>query len=356
MAVVARVTLASIAEAVGVSVSTVSNAFNRPDQLSEALRDRILEAARALGYGGPDPVARTLRRGRVGAIGIIFDPPLSYAFTDPAAVLTLEGVAGACEQAGAGLVLVPRSGDDEGALVRSALVDGFIAYCGTDDDPRIAAIEDRGVPYVRVDASRADLPWVGIDDRGAARAAAEHLLGLGHRRLSILTLPLRPDGREGRVDGEREALAASFVTAERLAGYREAIEAAGLAWRDVVVEERQPNGFDAGFRGAGSVLDRAPRPTGILAMSDELALGALEAARQRGVDVPRELSVIGFDDTPPASRAHPALTTIHQPHGEKGAVAARLLLAPDSGPTQVELPTRLVVRASTGPATPTKEP
>src|SRR5262245_41478361 len=116
-----NVTLKSIAKAVGVSVSTVSNAYNHPDQLTAELRTKILETARTLGYGGPNPLARTLRRGRVGALGIIFDDPLSYAFTDPAAVLTLQGVAGACEQAGAGLVLIPGLADDDGEMIRTAL-------------------------------------------------------------------------------------------------------------------------------------------------------------------------------------------------------------------------------------------
>ena len=349
-----NVTLKSIAAAVGVSVSTVSNAYNHPDQLGAELRARILKTARALGYSGPNPVARTLRRGSVGALGIIFDDPLSYAFTDPASVLTLQGVAGACEQAGAGLVLIPRIPDDDGEMIRTALVDGFIAYCGVADDPRNDALVARGLPYVGVDGHRVEgVPWVGIDDRTAAEAAARHLVGLGHREIGLITLPVLVDGYEGPVDERRAARAVYYVTERRLAGYRRGLEEAGIAWSEVAVEERQPHGFAAGERAAAALLDRAPRPTAILAMSDELALGALAAAAKRGISVPDALSIVGFDDTPPAAAAHPALTTIHQPHAEKGALAAQLLLdraSPTNGADRVQLPTQLVVRASSGPA------
>jgi DNA-binding LacI/PurR family transcriptional regulator len=225
-----NVTLKSIAKAVGVSVSTVSNAYNHPDQLTSELRAKILKTARTLGYGGPNPLARTLRRGRVGALGIIFDDPLSYAFTDPAAVLTLQGVAGACERAGAGLVLIPGLADDEGEMIRTALVDGFIAYCGVADDPRNEALVDRGIPYVSVDGHPVEgVPWVGIDDRGAAEVAARHLTDLGHRDIGLITLPLRVDGYEGAVDSERVSDVSYFVTRQRLEGYRRGLEAAGIA-------------------------------------------------------------------------------------------------------------------------------
>ena len=298
-----NVTLASIAKVVGVSVSTVSNAYNHPDQLTAELRARILKTARGLGYSGPNPVARTLRRGQVGALGIIFDDPLSYAFTDPAAVLTLQGVAGACEHAGAGLVLIPRIPDDDGEMIRTALVDGFIAYTGVANDPRNDALEARGLPYVGVDGHAVDgVPWVGIDDCGAAEAAARHLVGLGHRGFGIISLPLRDDGYEGAVNPDRSGAVAYYVTERRLEGYRRALEATGVAWSDVAVEERQPHGFAAGERAAAALLDRAPRPTAILAMSDELALGALAAAAKRGIAVPDALSIVGFDDTPPRPR------------------------------------------------------
>ena len=124
-----HVTLATIAEAVGVSRMTVSNAYNRPDQLSPALREKILETARELGYGGPDPVARTLKRGATGSVGVVLDYPLTTAFTDPATVQFLQGIAAGCEEAARGMSLVPRIEGRDAMLVGAALVDGFVPSC-----------------------------------------------------------------------------------------------------------------------------------------------------------------------------------------------------------------------------------
>jgi DNA-binding LacI/PurR family transcriptional regulator len=349
----AGVTLATIAAELGVSRMTVSNAYNRPDQLSPELRSRVLETAARLGYPGPNPLAATLSRGRVGALGLLFDDPLSYAFTDPAAVLFFGGIAGVCEQRQIGLVLVPAGVEapGEGDLTRVALVDGFIAMCDIADDERLQTIEERGLPMVIVDGPvRPGSPHVGVDDRGAARTAAQHLLDLGHRRIGVVALPLAPDGYEGEADADRQAAARFHCCRERLRGYRDALESAGVDWAAVRIGERVPHGRDAGRRTAGALLDRADRPTALLAMSDELAIGALQAAEERGIDVPGELSVVGFDGTPAASQARPALTTIRQPHQEKGEVAARLLLDGGDAAAVRTLPTELVVRASTAPA------
>jgi DNA-binding LacI/PurR family transcriptional regulator len=350
-----RVTLATVADELGVSRMTVSNAYNRPEKLSPALRERVFDTARRLGYSGPDPVAATLRRGRVGALGLLFDDPLQYAFTDPAAVRFFEGVAAVCEHERVGLALVPSRSEPpaETDLTRTTLVDGFIAYCDLADDGRLDVIEERGLPMVIVDGPRrAGADHVGVDDRGAARAAAQHLIDLGHRRFGAIPFPLAPDRYEGAAGAERQAAARYHTSRERLCGYRRALEAAGIDWTTVPVEERFPHGRDGGRRAAGALLDRAERPTALLAMSDELAIGALQAAEDRGIAVPRELSVVGFDDTPAAGYASPPLTTISQPHQEKGAAAAQLLLEGAPANRDLIMPTELVVRASSGPAAP----
>src|SRR3954467_11786104 len=139
----ARPTLATIAKELGVSRMTVSNAFNRPDQLSPELRERVLTTARTLGYAGPDPGGRALSRGRTGCVGVIFDAPLTTAFSDPAAVEVLHGVATVCEERELGMTLVPRLRGKDAELVRPALVDGFVVYCRGDDDPRLHALNER---------------------------------------------------------------------------------------------------------------------------------------------------------------------------------------------------------------------
>jgi DNA-binding LacI/PurR family transcriptional regulator len=339
-----RLTLATVAAELGVSRMTVSNAFNRPDQLSPELRARVLAKARELGYGGPDPGARALSRGKTGSIGVILDAPLTLAFSDPAAVQLMEGVASVCEERELGMALVPRITGKDAELVRSALVDGFVVYCMGDDDPRMDAMIERRLPFALIDhAPDSAALTVNVDDRGAARATAEHLVNLGHRRLGVV---LGWDNPHPTAD---EALQAMHyhVDRERLIGWREGIEGAGIPW-DTVALASAP-GFDLGTGrlAGGKLLDDANRPTAIVCTSDVMALGVLQAARDRGVAVPQQLSVTGFDDTPEAVRA--GLTTVHQPHREKGAAALRLLLGADQQ-ASVLLPTEFVPRSSTAPA------
>jgi DNA-binding LacI/PurR family transcriptional regulator len=189
---------------------------------------------------------------------------------------------------------------------------------------------------------------VVIDDRGSSRAAAEHLLGLGHRRLAVVALPRSPGAAGGTLDPADPGPIRYTVMADRLAGIREAIEDAGVAWDDVpalaVPDDQSPRA--AARELVGRLLERADRPTGVVAMSDELAAGVVDAAVARGIDVPRQLSVVGFDDTPTATSTAPPLTTIRQPLAARGETAARLLL--DGAPAKVvEFPTELVVRCST---------
>ncbi len=346
------VTMATIAKTLGVSRTTVSNAYNRPDQLSPELRAKVLETAHALGYAGPDPVASTLRRGHTGTIGLVFDEALPYAFTDPAQVLFLQGVADTCQMQGSGLLLVPAAGPGAGReVILASLVDGFVVLGLPADDRRIEAVKERGRPFVVVEGRPIEgVPFVGIDNRGGARAIAQHLLDHGHRRFGVVSLPLSPDGFQGAASIGRQRTARYDITADRLGGYRDALEAAGIDWNDVPVDARV-NRFRSGQVATSALLDRPDPPTALLCMSDELALGAIEEARTRGLDVPRDLSIVGYDDTPSASRSHPALTTVRQPLAEKGAAAAHVLLhdGPDH-PRSVELPTELVVRSSTGPA------
>ena len=354
----ARPTLDTIARALGVSRATVSNAYNRPDQLSPALRQRIMTTADSLGYAGPDPAARSLRQGRVGAVGVLMADRLSYAFSDPAAVLLLDGLAEVLEPEGAGLLILPGTGGSgpPPEMVRNAVVDGLIVYCLADDDPALDAARARRVPLVLVD----DIPQrrraggevaIRVDDAGGAAAAAQHLLDLGHRRIAVVSFELSRERRSGLADAAQQAAITFSGTRERLGGYRRAVVAAGLDWSDVPVWESTHNGRVAGREAAAALLAARPRPTAIIALSDELAIGVLEAARDAGVDVPGQLSVVGFDDSPAASLATPALTTVHQPLRRKGQLAGERLLDLRAGrhPRPRRLPTTLVTRNSTAP-------
>jgi DNA-binding LacI/PurR family transcriptional regulator len=341
-----RVRLRDVAAQAGVSLGSASQAFGHPELVSDAIRERVFAAAKALGYAGPDPAARRLRLGEAGALGLIFSERLRYQFTDPASPVFLAGLAQGMEDSGLGLLLVPdsRFRDATATTVRTAAVDGFVIYSAVRNDPRVEAALDRHLPVVTVDQPR-DLPtpFVGIDDRAAARRAAKYLRELGHQRVGVLSFVTALDA-EGR-------LGLSLST-ERLAGYKEGL---AEAWDDEAVRVCRPNAPEPARRAALELLGSEKPPTAILAMSDVLALGALQAAAELGIGVPAELSLVGFDDSPAATLATPALTTVAQPHEEKGRVAAEWLVdaiergQPLADDRRMILPTELVVRDSTAP-------
>lgn len=350
-----RATLKQVAEELGVSAMTVSNAYNRPEQLSAALRERVFEAAQRLGYAGPDPTARGLRRGRTSALGVLYDSPLSYAFDDAAAVAFLQGVSSVAEGEKLGLLLVPGSFGEErdAAAIGNAMVDGFVVYSVSEDDPPVRVALERGLPVVVVDQPRLEgVPFVGVDDAAAARSAAEHLLGLGHRRFGVVSFGLRRDGFKGFADLERQRSARYRVSRARLAGYAAALSEAGILWSDVPVFECPGSSRSLGREAARTLLSMPERPTAILATSDRLAIGVLEAAKKAGLSVPEELSVVGFDNTPEAAHSKPPLTTVAQDHFEKGRSAAQLLIAGLRGEkleNLAPLMTWLIVRGSSAP-------
>ena len=344
-------TLASLAAELGISRTTVSNAYNRPDQLSPQLRQRILEAARRLGYPGPDPVARSLRTRKAGAIGLIFTEGLSYAYRDPAAVAFLEGLGLACEAFATGLLMVPAApGDSTAALVYGAAVDGFVVYSMPTGDPHVTAVLERPVPSVVVDqpVGLSGVDFVGLDDRNAAAELGRHLGELGHRRIGVVANRLGTDRNDGPADLDRQERCPYAVVKARLAGLSDGLADHGVDWAGVPVEERFDNSSEAGEAAATALLGRHPELTAIAATTDVFALATLVAAGRRGMRVPRELSVTGFDDVPEAAAA--SLTTVHQPMLEKGRVAGQLLLDEGERPAarHVLLPTTLVVRNSTG--------
>jgi DNA-binding LacI/PurR family transcriptional regulator len=346
-------TLASLAAELGVSRTTVSNAYNRPDQLSPELRRRVLETAHRLGYPGPDPVARSLRTRRAGAVGLLLTEALSYAFRDPAAVGFLEGLALGCEEAGQGLLMVPASPEADqahtAAAVHRAGVDGFVVYSVPDDDPYFAAVRQRPLPVVVCDQPILDgVDHVGIDDRGAMAGLGRHLIELGHRRVGVICMRLGRDRNDGLVAVARQRAAHYHVQRSRLAGLADAFGEVVKDWSAVGVIERFDHTLESGASAAAELLDHDPGLTALVCTSDILALGALDELRRRGLRVPEDVTVTGFDGVPEAERV--GLTTVRQPVREKGRVASRLLLgSTEPGRSRsVSLPTELVVGATSG--------
>ncbi len=339
-----RPTLQTVADRLGVSRATVSNAYNRPDQLSPALRERILAAAQELGYSGPDPAARGLRLRRSGTVGVVLGESLAYAFTDPAAALFLEGVARTGEKTGTSMLLIPSPvGDDATGAVRNAVVDGFCIYCVSMAREQLTAVIERRLPTVLIEGD--PIPGAGRVDIGqlqGAGDAARHLRDLGHTHVAIIAERLQADQQRGWASDERIANATEPVSRGRVTGYREVFPQAP-------VFEARGNRFEAGYESARHILDDTPEVTAILAETDMLAFGAQRLASERGLSIPRDLSLVGFDDIPPAARNVPPLTTVRQPLVQKGVVAYQLLqeLLAGEAPRNVVLPVELIVREST---------
>ena len=355
----ARVTLQTIADRLGVSRATVSYAFSRPDQLSDGLRQRIMEVADELGYAGPNPTARSLRLGRAGALGLLFSETLAYAFADPYAIGFFQGLATAAEDAGVGLLILPLPhGDRRTETVRDAVVDAFCVVSLPDGHPALAEVLGRKLPVVVVDEPYVrGHPFVGIDEPAAGAEAARHVLGLGHRRIGVAMVGLHDDGYTGWADVTRQRSAAFEAMRARRSGYQAACEDAGVTWAEVPFYELARNSREAGRKAGHALLGRDPRPTAILTNTDVLALGILDAAADLGLDVPRELSVVGFSDS---AAEEAGLTTIRQPQQEMGEAVGHLLLAGAGHGTPPPLAEdgrllfahQLVVRGSTAPPAP----
>jgi DNA-binding LacI/PurR family transcriptional regulator len=287
-----------------------------------------------------------------------FGEALTYVFQDPGAVQFLAGLAEGTASRNTVLQLIPALdvNEPEGAsLLANAIVDGLVVWTLPERDPLVRLARERNVPLVTHGSPRLDgVPFVGIDNHAAAVAAAEHVLALGPRVVTVLSFPFGPARRARPRDLARLGRVDYRVTRERLAGYQAAANAAKARLR---VCEVAVNSRDDGRRAALELLQAHPRPTAVLAMSDELALGALAAARDVGLSVPHALSVVGWDDSTSARTSTPALSTIAQSLHDQGQICARLLLAAtreDIAPDQlVNLePWHLVARDSTGPPPP----
>jgi len=314
-----------VARAAGVSVMTVSYAYSQPARVSEQAAAKVRAAARELGYPGPHPGARSLRRGRAGSLGIVLGERLAYAFEDPQAARFLAGVAAVCADNAVGLTLVPVTGEDgDVERIAEAAVDGFVVWTSADDDPVVDAVAASGLPaVVHGGPHRQSLPVVGIDDRAAARAIGREAFA-GARRPAVLSFPLDRSRRSRLLAGPEPASATYPVTRHRLEGFKDAWRELGGRWADLQVAVCPSNSAGHGEALAAELLAGDDARDAIAAMSDELALGALHAAAQARLVVPDALAVTGWDDSDAAARA--GLTTVAQSLRDQGARCARIAL------------------------------
>lgn len=330
-----RILLADVAARAGVSMMTVSRVLNNRPGVSTATRERVLEAAHAAGYV-PHAPARGLASGRTGMLGLVIANLLDTYYAE-----ILQGAVTAAEAHGSRLVLHLTGTSDAREIAQVATllggsVDGLILVLPRAADYYIDTIAQRRFPCVLVDHRTlvTPLPAIRSTNRAGGEAGTRHLLDLGHRHIGFIT----GDMTYG-------------CAVERLEGYRALVE------RGMMPDERYVQEGDwtqaSGRRAAEALLRLDPRPTAIFASNDLEALGVYEAAHDAGLRVPEQLSVVGFDDRLEARQAYPRMTTVRQPLAAMGGLAVQMVLAQVAGQPLpepvVELPTELVVRASTAP-------
>lgn len=326
-----RATISDVARAAGVSASTASVVFSGKTPTSEATRARVLAAAAELGYTGPDPRAASLRRGRSGIVGVVFDEHLGTAFLDPVTTHMMDGLADGVSRLGAALLLLRDDGEtvSEPSLHTAPIDAAVLIGCSPRMRDSLEIVRARGIPVVVIEGDAGEgIPRVLLDNVEAQREAARHLADLGHRDVVIVTLPTDATRRRRWIADDAEVRV--DVTADRLAGAREIFpRARALAAAGSSIDEGM-------IAGRTIFADPDRRPTAVIAQSDLLAAGVIRAAEEAGLRVPHDVSVTGFDGVVVDGLAPHVLTTLVQPATAKGraageAVAAMLEDEPPSG-------------------------
>lgn len=330
-------TLRDVARHAGVSVTTAHRGINGKDELGEATRQRILDAARELGYV-PNQTARSLVSGRSYTIGMVVTDNASPVYAG-----VVRGVESVLKAAGYGLLLCNSADDASGSLaclelLRSKQVDGVLITPVQSDHAEIDYLRDAQIPYVlllRMFEDQAD-DVVITNNRAGGRDATALLIELGHTRIGHIAGPAQVSSAQGR-----------------LAGYRQALDDGRLPF-DPSLIEHAPFTTEGGYVAATALLTRAERPTAIFAANDMQAVGVMKAARELGIRIPEELALVGGDDIELAEFLAVPLTTFHQPAFEIGSRGAELLLARLDGdseePHQIVMTPQLIVRQSSGGA------
>ncbi|MCR2762716.1 LacI family DNA-binding transcriptional regulator [Microbacterium sp. zg.B48] len=341
-----RPTINDVARRAGVSPSTASVVFSGKTAVSDATRQRVLDAAGSLGYTGPDPRAASLRRGRSGIVGVVFEEHLGAAFLDPVKTLMMDGLTDGVASLGAGLLLLRDRAPlgTEPSLTTAPLDAAVLVGCSGMLRESLDAVQARGIPVVVIEGDAGDgIPQIQLDNREAQRQAASHVRTLGHTRVALVTLPAHGGWVRGRLGPE--AAITVDVTRERLAGARE-------VFPDAPAYAAQGSSIDEGLAAGRALLaDPLTRPTAVLAQSDLLAAGVIRAAEELGLRVPEHLSVTGFDGIVVDGLAPYRLTTLVQPAAEKGRAAGQAVAAMLAGQPAASIRFTCVFRVgnTTGP-------
>jgi LacI family transcriptional regulator len=337
------VTIHDVAKKAGVSFKTVSRVLNNEANVSAETQEKVRKAISALQYS-PSIAARVLAGSRSFLVGLLYDTPSSY-YTHSVQMGALER----CREAGFHLVLEKCSSEAPDAAasilvsIKHTRLDGVILTPPLSDNQAVReSLVEQKIPHVLISPPKPEpgVSSVTMDDRRAAFDMTQYLISLGHRRIGFI-----------------KGLSRHGAVMLRLLGYEDALRSGGIELDKDLVKDGNFR-FQSGADAAEQLLRQKDRPTAIFASNDEMGAGAVATAHRLGISIPRELSIVGFDDVPYASITWPALTTVHQPIVEMGAAAAGLLIAgiqsrksdPDGAAPSLSFQHEMKIRGSTGPA------
>ncbi|MDG1752263.1 MAG: LacI family DNA-binding transcriptional regulator [Thalassotalea sp.] len=327
-------TLKSIAKQLGVSNATVSNAFNRPDQLSKKRREEILESCQTLGYSGPNKAAQSLRKGKFNIVALVLPDSVEYMITDPVASNFVKGVSSILEKSQVNLLLFSGASDNINTV--ADFVDGFICYGSPRNNKLIEQLRTTVKKVVTADFDIDRKASVGIDNEHAAYEIAKLAINSKNDNVAILGLRLLDSNLTSRVYELPNFDVNCSITHKRLKGYKKALEELGVQLRTDRLWNIPESSHHFSLIAAKEALTSTPRPNVLLCMSDLIALAALKEIQSMGLKVPEDIRIVGFDGIDEATRSTPPLTTIHQNSEAKGIKAAELFI--DRGTDSVIIP------------------
>ena len=317
-----KLTLKSVAAILGVSNATISNAFNRPDQLSAIKRQEILQACQELGYAGPNQAARSLRKGRSGIVGLVLSDSPKYMMSDPVANQFLQGVTEVFEEKSVNLLLISGNQDSLSSVID--FVDGFICYGA----PRNALLVDElskvTKKVVTVDFDIPGISSVNIDNELAAYEIASTVMTDSKQKVAILGLRLIDSKYTCRIHDNQLIDSLHSISHRRLDGYLKRAKELGYMITGEQIWNIPESNHLLAKTAAREALDSMNRPDIFLCMSDVIALAAMKEILQMGLKVPEDIKVVGFDGINEGLRFHPSLTTVEQFSCQKGIKAAKL--------------------------------
>jgi DNA-binding LacI/PurR family transcriptional regulator len=339
-----RLTLKEVAHKIGVSTATVSNAFNRPSQLSQELREEILQSCKQMGYAGPHAESRQLRTSKTKVIGVMLSHQLSYSFSDPVANFVLQGISQVFEKPEYNILVVPSRRELKSLSGLESFVEGFIIY-GPPSEDRLRELNYHRKAIIAIDFNLENAVSININNQKAAKECADFAFKHQPKHTAILGLRVSDNVHTANLTQTSLYEAQNNIMVQRLLGFEEAAQTHNINIPKTHIWSIPDNTHFLAYETAKYVLQQSPRPELLLCMSDRIALSAIQAAKDLGLSVPNDVLITGFDGIDEARTSSPSLTTVEQPSMEKGRAAAEIFLG-EREEENLTLHAPLVVRES----------